>query len=148
MTDKAMRALQEAPLPQMIKDLGVAIAEAQFRMDQTAVEIAQLLADKKKASITIGETEYSLLELGFAPTFYQLTEATVEAKVAFSAAESQEFSIGMEAGVGIGFFAASINASYTAKFSFESSGSSSISAKFVSVPPPTVFTERLRQKNE
>lgn len=143
MTNKVIKSLEQAPLGRMVSDLGTGIAEAQFRMDQTAIRIAMLLMSRDPP-VEIGGTEYSLLELGFAPTFYQVTEANIEAKVAFSSAESSEFSIGAEVGVNIGFFAASVNASYSRKYSFEASGSSSISARFVSVPPPAIFSERLR----
>ena len=33
-----------------------------------------------------------------------------------------------------------VNASYTNKYSFEASGSSAITTKFVAVPPPTILT--------
>ena len=79
-------------------------------MDKTAIKIAKLLVDKDPP-IELGGHEYSLLELGFAPTFYQITEASIEAKVAFSSAESSEFSIGADIGVNVGYFAASESAS-------------------------------------
>lgn len=143
--NQVTKALQESPLPGLIQNLGIAIAQAQYQMDLTAAKIAKLLGSEK---VEIGETEYSLLELGFTPTFYQLTEATVEAKMTLSCAESKAFSIGMSAGVNLGYFAASVDASYSAKYSFEATGSSAITARFVSVPPPTIFLDRLSAKKE
>jgi hypothetical protein len=137
--------LQQAPLPEMVQRLGVAIAQAQLALDRNSAEIAQILANEENGiDLNDGVGTRSLLELGFAPTFYHITEATVEARVAFTASESQQFSVGASIGVNVFYFAASVNASYTSKYSFEATGSSSISAKFVSIPPPGVFNELLR----
>lgn len=145
MPSRVVSELQEAPLPEMIERLGVAIARAQFAMDRNSVEIARILADDENGlDLGDGAGTRSLLELGFAPTFYQITEATVEARVAFSSKQSEDFSIGGSIGVNVGFFAASVNASYTNKYSFEATGSSMVRARFVSVPPPAIFTEILR----
>src|SRR3954454_4479388 len=132
-------ALQEAPLPELVKKLGVAISQAQFAMDQNSVAIARLLADSEQG-IDLGQGARSLLELGFAPTFFQITEAVIEARVAFSSSESTEFGVG--ASIGVAFFvAASVNAHYSSRYSFDASGSSSIRATFVAVPPPANFNE-------
>jgi len=129
----------------MVEQLGLAIASAQRALDLNAAEIAQMLADPEQG-IALGEDgrNMSLLELGFEPTFYHITEATIDAKVAFSASESTGFSVGAKVGVNVGFFAASVNASYSAKYSFDVNGSSAISAKLVSIPAPSILNERLR----
>jgi len=142
--NQAVQNLLQSPLPQMLEQLGNAIATAQFAMDQNAIQIARVMTDKNQGLELSEGHKLSLLELGFTPTFYQLTEATIEARVAFSASESREISVGASIGGSIGFFTASVNASYTAKYSFDASGSSAITARFVSVPPPTMFHERLR----
>jgi hypothetical protein len=135
--------LQQAPLPEMIERLGTAIANAQFALDRTTMTLAEQLTNPE-LGVTIGGEQRTLLELGFTPTFYSLTEATIEVRVAFTASESQEFSLGATVGVNLGYFAATVNASYAAKYSFSASGSSAITARFVSVPAPAVFTEVLR----
>jgi len=142
--NQAVQSLLQSPLPQMLEQLGTAIANAQFAMDQNAIRIARLLTDEDQGLELPEGRKVTLLELGFTPTFYHLTEATIEARVAFSTSESRELSVGATIGGTIGFFTASVNASYTAKYSFDASGSSAITARFVSVPPPTVFHERLR----
>jgi hypothetical protein len=145
MPSRVITELQEAPLPEMIERLGVAIAQAQFALDRNSIEIARILADGENGlDLGDGAGTRSLLELGFAPTFYQITEATVEARVAFTSKQSEDFSLGASIGVNVGFFAASVNASYTNKYSFEATGSSMVRARFVSVPPPAVFSELLR----
>ncbi|QRN96312.1 hypothetical protein JRI60_46090 [Archangium violaceum] len=137
--------MQQSPLPEMLERLGVAIANAQYAIDKKSLQIAQLMADTENG-LQLGPDgeKRSLLELGFTPTFYHLSEATIDARVAFSIGQSSEFSVGASVGVNIYFFAASVNASYTAKYSFDASASSAIRARFVSVPPPTVLADLLR----
>lgn len=145
MSKGAMTQLLNAPLPQMVEKLGLAIANAQFALDKNSIAIAQMMGDKQNHGVTLGSTTYSLLELGFAPTFYHVTEATVEAKVAFKMTQEHSISVKAQVGVNYGVVSASVEAGYSAKFGFEASGSSSITARFVSIPPPALFEERLRQ---
>lgn len=135
------RTLLEAPLPELIQRLGLAVAEAQAALDRNSIEVAQALAESK---VTLGDNEYSLLALGFTPTFYAFTEATIEAKMTFSVQESEDFTIGGELSVSaFSIVSASINASYTRKYSFSVEGASSIAARLVSLPAPRGFLERL-----
>jgi len=136
-------ALQDAPLPELVKNLGVAISQAQFAMDQNSVAIARQLADSEQG-IDLGQGTRSLLELGFTPTFFLVTEAVIEARVAFSSSETTEFGVAASIGVTVYFVAASVNAHYSNRYSFDASGSSSIRATFVAVPPPSIFNEILR----
>jgi len=144
MPSRVITELQQSPLPEMVQRLGTAIGQAQLALDRNSVEIARLLADDENG-VDLGGGTRSLLELGFAPTFYHITEATIEARVAFTQSESEAFSIGGSIGVNVGFFAASVNASYSNRYSFEATGSSSIRARFVSIPPPALFNELLQQ---
>jgi hypothetical protein len=134
------RTLLEAPLPELIQRLGLAVAEAQLKLDQNSIEVARSLAE---TTVTIGEDEHNLLDLGFTPTFYAFTEATVEAKLTFSVQESTEVTVGGSIGVEIKVVTATINASYTRKYSFQAEGASSIAGRLVSLPPPSAFMERL-----
>jgi hypothetical protein len=144
MPSRVITELQQSPLPEMVQRLGTAIGQAQLALDRNSVEIARLLADDENG-VDLGGGTRSLLELGFAPTFYHITEATIEARVAFTQSESEAFSVGGSIGVNVGFFAASVNASYSNRYSFEATGSSSIRARFVSIPPPALFNELLQQ---
>ncbi|HEY0991591.1 MAG TPA: hypothetical protein VGD80_31280 [Kofleriaceae bacterium] len=144
MPSRVITELQQSPLPEMVQRLGTAIGQAQLALDRNSVEIARLLADDENG-VDLGGGTRSLLELGFAPTFYHITEATLEARVAFTQSESEAFSVGGSIGVNVGFFAASVNASYSNRYSFEATGSSSIRARFVSIPPPALFNELLQQ---
>jgi hypothetical protein len=143
------RALVTAPLPQIIEKLGLAIAQAQFALDTNSIELAKTMAGTE---VKIGDNTHNLLSLGFLPSFYSFSEATVEAKLSFTMTESTEFSIGVgiQAGVNYGVFmaAASIDVSYARKFSVSTEGASSIAARLVSLPAPDVFTQLIKRQFE
>jgi hypothetical protein len=94
--------LTDVPIQDMIQRLGVGIAEAQLRLDQTSVRIATLLSGAK---VDIQDAQgkavsKSLLELGFTPTFYHFTEAELEVKMTLSMKVEEDFGIGISANVG------------------------------------------------
>jgi hypothetical protein len=138
--------LANAPLGSLVESLGIAIANAQFAMDQNSLAILERMAAQE---ITLHQgdkpVKKTLLDLGFAPTFYHITEATVEARLAFSSSTSEEATVGASIRVGSAFsmVAAQVNASYTNKYSFHAEGSSRISTRFVSLPPPAELKEIL-----
>jgi hypothetical protein len=148
-TPSVTRALVTAPLPQIIEKLGLAIAQAQYALDTNSVEVAKTMS---QTEVEIGDETYNLLSLGFQPSFYSFTEATVEAKLSFTMTESTETSVavGVRAGVNVGVFmaAASVDVSYARKFSVSAEGSSSIAARIVSLPPPDVLNQLLKRKFE
>ncbi len=148
-TVKVTRALVTAPLPQIIEKLGLAIAQAQFALDKNSVEIAKIMSETE---VEIGDNSYNLLSLGFQPSFYSFTEATVEAKLSFTMTESTETSVavGVQVGVQYGVFmaAASVDVAYARKFSVSTEGASSIAARLVSLPPPDVFSQILKRQYE
>ena len=137
-----VNSLVNAPLPVIIEKLGLAIASAQAALDKNSIALAQEMAS---TTVTINNQDYNLISLGFAPTFYAFTEATVEAKLEFSVAESEEFAIGAEVGVEAGIVAVSVSASYARKFDMSAEGSSSIAARLVSLPAPERLSEILKE---
>lgn len=142
---KVVNSLVNSPLPLLIEKLGLSVATAQAALDKNSIAIAQQMA---LTEIDIGDTTYNLITLGFAPTFYAFTEATVEARLEFSVAESEDFSIGASVGVQAGIVAVSVSASYARKFEMKAEGSSSIAARLVSLPAPDRFNELLREVAE
>lgn len=148
-TTAVTRSLMSAPLPQIIERLGTAIAEAQMALDQNSVAIAQQMA---ATEVELGDETFNLITLGFQPSFYAFTEATVEAKLSFSIAETTETSVAVGASggvnVGIAMFSASVDVSYARKFSVSAEGTSSIAARLVSLPAPEVFSQILRRNLE
>lgn len=148
----------KAPLPEMIERLGLSVAEAQAALDENAIHTAVEMA---QARISIGGKSFNLLSLGFAPSFYAFTEATVEARLSFSMEQEQSFGIGISIGgkkdgdgasgsappptvegpkgTKFSISAVNIDANYSQRYNMEASGSSSIGARLVSVPPPAIF---------
>jgi hypothetical protein len=138
-------ALTQAPLPDIVEKLGLAIAGAQFALDRNSASLAKTMAE---TTVEIDGKEHNLLSLGFTPSFYAFTEATVEAKLSYTMNEGTTFGgeVSVTAGAGSGFYmaAATVSASFERKFSVSAEGASSIAAKLVSLPPPERFMEVLR----
>lgn len=137
--------LTNTPLPLMIEKLGMSIAQAQSALDDNTIKMISQLVDKK---VEFGGKPYSLLALGFVPTFYAFTEATIEARLEFSMTESESMSVGGEVSAEIGVVAVSVNASYARKYEQSASGASAISARLISLPPPETFLNVLRALEE
>ena len=142
---RTTKALTQAPLPDIVEKLGLAIAGAQFALDQNSANLAKVMAE---TNVEIGGEEYNLLSLGFTPSFYAFTEATVEAKLSYTMSEGTTFggSVEVSASGGTPFFmaAATVSASFERRFSVSAEGASSLAAKLVSLPPPERFLEVLR----
>jgi hypothetical protein len=164
--------LLAVPFPEMIQRLGVGIAEAQFQMDIVSMRIARLMAgfdedDEDEAAgegtksprhiIDFGDgEEYSLLELGFTPTFYQFVDTVIELKMSISVSRTTEskttrstktvkakgYAVPFAAGGSV--TTTSVSASYAAKYQYSAEGSSLMRTKLVPVPPPAILEERIR----
>lgn len=141
---RAMMTVLDAPLPELVQRLGLAVAEAQHALDLNSLDIAKRMAEP---NVNLGDGQVrSLLSLGFTPTFYAFSEATLEAKLTFTIRESTEFSVGASVSGGYaGLFSASVNAEYSRKYGFEVQGSSSIAARLVSLPPPARLQQVLNE---
>lgn len=161
--------LLNVPFPDMVRNLGLAIAEAQMALDVTSMRLAQFMAgyvetvdadgeiQVERKTIRFGEEDLSLLELGFTPTFYQFVDTVIEVKVSISFASetsyqrsSSSFHMSMAGGFFLGFGGGtvrttSVSASYAAKYNYSAEGSSLLRTKLVVVPPPTILEERIRR---
>ncbi len=166
---QVIQQITNAPLPFMLEKLGASIANAQAALDANSIRLANEMATIK---IAVGDEDYNLISLGFAPTFYAFTEASFEVKMEFSVAESESYggslslnygnssgssnSVGGSVSNGNSSFSAnnestetqmfgiSISAHYARKFSVSAEASSSIAAKIVSLPAPDVYYEILK----
>ncbi|CAA0143623.1 hypothetical protein [Tenacibaculum maritimum] len=139
------RDLLNAPLPEMVKTLGVGIAQAQRALDRVSMELAKELVDTK---VEMGDEEYSLLALGFTPTFYQYVDTILEIKMSVSMSKTTEFGVAtsVSGGVNVGFVAvsASVSASFSQKYQYSAEGSSMVRTKLVAIPNPPAFEQRLK----
>ncbi len=157
----------DAPIADFIQKIATSIAESQLRLDQMAVEVASILSETQVSFNTAdgGTTKKSLLELGFAPTFYHFTETDIQVKMAIHFRVEESLTVGAGASIGDSGaggdssddaaaapkenravpYGATVNAEYQRKYDFDLSGSSEVKTKLVSVPPPTVFIEVIKE---
>lgn len=149
--------LLNAPFPEIVKNLGVGIAEAQYEMDKVSMNILKLMAgmdeDGKSdptrlVSLKNNGTKYSLLALGLKPTFYQFVDTMIELKLDISMTRESK-SGGFSASAKVGFLKASmVGASYSQKYQYSAEGSSLMRTKLVTVPAPPIMEEILRSELE
>ena len=147
--------LLNVPFPEMVFKLACAIAESQLKLDLFSCDVAKLMGDPKKASVELPDLtdasgnatiKTSLIGAGFQPTFYQFSETIIEVKMAITCATSHEATVSTSAKGGIGLFSASVNASYTGKYSYSVEGSSLLRTKLVPLPPNTFMQKMLEMK--
>ncbi len=165
--------LLAVPFPEMIQRLGVGVAEAQLQLDLVSLRIARLMAGYDEAEekkdppgdgnksktylIRFGDgQEYSLMELGFTPTFYQFVDTVIELKMSISMQTEVEQTSQSSSSVAAGgaFWtpfggggavkASSVSASFAAKYQYSAEGSSMMRTKLVPIPAPAIFEERVR----
>ncbi|MCB9529510.1 MAG: hypothetical protein R3F65_00830 [bacterium] len=167
--------LLDVPFPEMVKSMGLSIAEAQFELDRVGLRLAQMMSgryevevadpddpekvtvEEREAFVTFDGKELSMLELGFTPTFYQFVDTIIEVKISISMAYQRErkhsssrsslAASGVLASVfgGINARVSSVSASYASKYQYSAEGSSLLRTKLVPVPPPAVLEERIRR---
>lgn len=143
--NKVLKLMEQSPLPQMIHSLAQGLADAQYALTKKTAETLAMLSDAQNGIQLPGEEEKrSLLELGFQPSFLHISEATITARLAFTQTESTEKSQGASATISYGILSATVDAKYSAKYSFETTGSSEIRTKIISVPAPLALSEKLQ----
>lgn len=141
--------LTSVRIDQLIMSIGSGIARAQLDLDMTSLRIAELMSGTQKGSkVSFGSKEYSLLQLGFTPTFYQFVETIIEVKVSISVTQSSEsgsYSSSSEKREDGGTTkVSSVSASYASKYQYSAEGSSLVRTRLVPVPAPAILTERIR----
>jgi hypothetical protein len=146
--EKMTLPLNAMPFDEMIASMGTGIAEAQRKLDEISFEITKMMSGTEaKYRIRLSDSadarSYSLLELGFAPTFYQFVDTVLEVKVAFSMS-SETSNSGSEGGK---YQAKStpVDATYSNRFQYPVEGSSVMRTKLVTVPPPGLLEGRVRE---
>jgi hypothetical protein len=131
------RQLAEVPVSSMIESLALGIAKAQQALDKSSVETLKAFGKEK---ITVGKKEKSLLECGLLPSFYFFSEATLELRISMSMRSEDSTRTGGEASVsgqqGATSYGASVNFESSRKFEFSAEGSTSVTVRLLTVPPP------------
>jgi len=166
--------LLNVPMGEMIQSMGLAIAEAQYSLDEIGMRLAQMMSgeyeietvdpvsgetevEKRTSYVTFDGEKLSLLELGFTPTFYQFTDTIIEVKISISMSYEHNKSLTKKSksksivGGGIpGIFggakmrSSSVSATYSSKYQYSAEGSSLLRTKLSPIPPPAVLEERIR----
>ncbi len=166
--------LLNVPFAEMVKKLGVGIAEAQFALDEVSLRLAQMMSgeyevevpdeedptkttvEKRTAYVTFDGQQLSMLELGFTPNFYQFVDTIIEVKMSISMSTESEYSRKSSTstvsafGGGFAFFGGgkvrttSVSASFASKYQYSAEGSSLLRTKLVPIPPPQILEERIR----
>jgi hypothetical protein len=102
------------------------------------------------ATVTAESTEpkdYSLIQAGLFPTFYQFTESIIEVKMSISSktASTSELDMGIEASGGWGpvHVSAHVNFKTSQTYSYSAEGSSLLRTTLKPVPPPARITPRI-----
>ena len=143
--------LLNVPFPEMVLKLATAIAEGQYKLDQVSCEIAKFMGSVEAAPVFLPDLssddpeatiKTSLIGAGFQPTFYQFTDTIIEVKMAITMNRSSESKVSVSAKGGFACFSASVNASYSSKYSYSVEGSSLLRTKITPLPPNT-FMQRI-----
>jgi hypothetical protein len=169
------RELLDVPFPSMVRSLAMAIADGQRALDKTSLETARTLARERVplieeitellepadrgtvgglpvpgATVTVTSTpekNYSLLQAGLAPTFYQFTESIIEVKISISTKTSSSSELEAGASLGINYgpvsFSAHVNYKSSQTYSYSAEGSSLLRTTLKPVPPPARLSPRV-----
>ena len=184
--------LLNVPMGEMIRDMGLAIADAQFALDEAAMEVAEMMSghvtvlddDGKPVTDADGvqqtidtrvqfgytaETDpndpnktirvpvkLSMMELGFAPNFYQFVDTIAEVKIAIRITRSDSSyrrtssSTSGRKRRGSLFKrentvqTTQVDAAYSRRYGYSAEGSSLLRTKLVPIPAPALLEERIR----
>jgi hypothetical protein len=140
--------LLATPFPAMVEKLALAIADGQTQLDKNSAAVAKAMASADMAiklpsiadpTDASKDVTLPLIALGFFPKFYEFSQAVIEVKMAISMATSTDVSVGASFKGGWGPVSASVNASYSQKYSYNVEGSSLLRVTMAPVPPPTIL---------
>ncbi|WP_216671355.1 hypothetical protein [Mangrovicoccus sp. HB161399] len=148
-------------LKKVVKDMhGIDLSGSDGQAMITALTDAQ-----KKLQVRV-PTRLSMLELGFAPTFYQFVDTIIEVKIAIKITRTHEYSrttkntassVDSSSRRKRSFWGTSksnsysrdvatsqVDATYAAKYSYSAEGASILRTKIVPVPTPTALEDRIQ----
>lgn len=136
--------LAALPIDKMIATLGIGVAKAQAAMDDnaiaTAIKLGETFLNLPDPADPDGTISRSLLSLGFLPTFYQFTEATLDLKVEMKYSVEENVQVKVDASAsgqaGPVAIAASVGVDYGKKFGIEASMMTQVRLALTAVPPP------------
>lgn len=169
------RELLNVPMGDMIRQMALAIADSQVALDRASMDVADFMSrarvefgvqrdeDGKIVTETVdGQTvakkkKYSMLELGFSPTFYQFVDTIIEVRIAIKVTldiedkanyKTRSATYGFKKGTGVTVQTSQVDGTYTSKFGYSVEGSSLLRTKLVPIPPPAILEQRIREEME
>lgn len=113
------------PLEDILLHVSRGIAQSQLELDKNSLA-TQIMIDNNK----------DLSEYGIKATWYHFPEVDLELKMALSLHGISETENGSVKAMKLKIFSAPINAAYKNTFDYDVTGTSTIKAKIVSIPPP------------
>jgi hypothetical protein len=147
-----VREEPDVPFDDLIYLMAEGVAEAQTKLDLTTAEVLQTLAEtevdvvpritrriEEDGAVTTESPppeSRSLLELGFEPTRYQFSEATVEVGFDLSVTEESERETETESEYGFGLRAGTYETKEFRKFGRELESNATVTARLEPVPVP------------
>jgi hypothetical protein len=151
---------------------GMLDADEAVKMIDLVEEAVKKSTGKASSQLTEGEkaerirvpVRRSMMELGFAPTFYQFVDTIIEVKIAIKITRESEYGVKRSSttkstsnSAGFSFFGfagkgstdsnvvtSQVDASYSSKYSYSAEGASILRTKIVPVPVPAVLEARIR----
>lgn len=127
--------------------------------------IGALSTEQKKLQVRV-PTRLSMMELGFAPTFYQFVDTIIEVKIAIKITRTREYSVTRGSKTSSVDSASrrkrsfwgtkrsnsyrrdvatsQVDATYASKYSYSAEGASILRTKIVPVPTPTALEDRIQ----
>lgn len=133
------------------------LLRAQATLDQNLIATSREITDPQKGfsqQKPNGDVrQYSMLEMGFIPSAFYITQADLDLKVGFSTsrdvAESQatqKKKRNLKKILKGNLSAQSIDATYSSRYQFRIEGASRIKASLASRPEPAAMIDRLKQQ--
>jgi len=166
--------LLDVPFPEMVYKLASAIAESQYKLDLSSIDVLRIMGDKANCPVSLpaikldasgailneGEDEIvtSMIGAGFQPTFYQFAETMIEVQMTISITKETERErkiSGKEKTVSydarnrrISVRSTPVDASYSSKYNFSQEGTSTIKTRLVPMPPNPFIQRLLEMKSQ
>ena len=163
----AGQKLLDVPFPEMVYKLASAIAESQYKLDMSSIDILRIMGDMTNYPVSLPAVKVdtdgkivntedanfttSMIGAGFQPTFYQFVETMIEVQMAISITQEDNYerkNKGLAYTYSYGYprylsiRATPIDAAYSSMYNFSQEGSSSIRTRLVPTPP-NPFIQRL-----
>jgi len=133
--------LAEVPFDEMIKNLLLAMVDAQNKANSSFIEgITELAGTEVEIKYTKDSTEKTItgnaIAFGILPTLLQIQQGVIEIKMAITMQRTRELQVGIKAKMGFSIFSASVNAKYSNTYSYKVEASSLIRIQVAPAPPP------------